>query len=192
MKEKVGKIFDQRFCRLYNTSRDYLKVTVVVTVLPEKEAIIRERGLWPVKGLLAQCEGFKCAPGKTDCCCRRLLFTQPDKGYARKFSSIWPWFIRLRVPQPAPPSPNFQIRKLLHNLKMWIVCHNIAEYFFLVIMTVPEGDCTLLPLLSSPHTFSGPHLLSSHIFWQGNVTKKCDKSVKILTDFGRSCRMDER
>ncbi|KIJ54263.1 hypothetical protein M422DRAFT_154130, partial [Sphaerobolus stellatus SS14] len=26
----------------------------------------------------AQCEGFKCDPGRTDCCCRRLLFTQPD------------------------------------------------------------------------------------------------------------------
>ena len=28
--------------------------------------------------ILAQCEGFKCKPGRTDCCCRRLLFTQPD------------------------------------------------------------------------------------------------------------------
>ena len=42
------------------------------------ESIIREQGLWPVKGLFAQCKGFKCAPGKTDCCCRHLLFTQPD------------------------------------------------------------------------------------------------------------------
>jgi len=42
------------------------------------EIIIRERGLWPEKGLNAQCEGFKCIPGKSDCCCRRLLFTQPD------------------------------------------------------------------------------------------------------------------
>lgn len=42
------------------------------------ETIIRERGLWPAKGLNAQCEGFKCIPGKLDCCCRRLLFTQPD------------------------------------------------------------------------------------------------------------------
>lgn len=41
--------------------------------------IIKERGLWPENGLLAQCEGFKCEDGKTDCCCcRRLLFTQPD------------------------------------------------------------------------------------------------------------------
>jgi len=42
------------------------------------EIIIQERGLWPDKGLNAQCEGFKCVPGKTNCCCRRLLFTQPD------------------------------------------------------------------------------------------------------------------
>ena len=39
MKEKVGKIFGQRFCRLYNTSRDYRKVSVLL----EKKAIIRER-----------------------------------------------------------------------------------------------------------------------------------------------------
>ena len=42
------------------------------------EIIIRECELWPEKGLNAQCEGFKCVVGKTDCCCRRLLFTQPD------------------------------------------------------------------------------------------------------------------
>lgn len=42
------------------------------------EQIIRERGLWPDRGLNAQCEGFKCMVGKTDCCCRRLLFVQPD------------------------------------------------------------------------------------------------------------------
>ena len=42
------------------------------------ENILRERELWPEKGLNAQCEGFKCEMGKTDCCCRRLLFTQPD------------------------------------------------------------------------------------------------------------------
>ena len=42
------------------------------------EQIIKERGLWPVGGLNAQCEGFKCVQGCTDCCCRRLLFSQPD------------------------------------------------------------------------------------------------------------------
>jgi hypothetical protein len=42
------------------------------------ETIIRKHGLWPEKGLNAQCEGFKCVAGKKDCCCRRLLFTQPD------------------------------------------------------------------------------------------------------------------
>ncbi|KIJ33830.1 hypothetical protein M422DRAFT_264120 [Sphaerobolus stellatus SS14] len=42
------------------------------------EQIIRERGLWPANGLNAQCESFKCEEGRTDCCCRRLLFMQPD------------------------------------------------------------------------------------------------------------------
>jgi hypothetical protein len=42
------------------------------------ETIIRERGLWPERGLAAQCPAFHCPPGLTDCCCRRLLFTQPD------------------------------------------------------------------------------------------------------------------
>ena len=41
------------------------------------EQIIKERGLWK-EGLLVQCEGFKCVQGKIDCCCRCLLFTQPD------------------------------------------------------------------------------------------------------------------
>ncbi|KIJ44951.1 hypothetical protein M422DRAFT_251574 [Sphaerobolus stellatus SS14] len=42
------------------------------------EQIIRECGLWPANGLNAQCESFKCEEGCTDCCCRRLLFMQPD------------------------------------------------------------------------------------------------------------------
>jgi hypothetical protein len=42
------------------------------------EVLIWERGLWPEKGMNAQCDGFKCVAGKTDCCCRRVLFTQPD------------------------------------------------------------------------------------------------------------------
>lgn len=42
------------------------------------ENIIKERGLWPEAGLNAQCEGFKCEVGNTGCCCRRLLFSQPD------------------------------------------------------------------------------------------------------------------
>ena len=42
------------------------------------EIIIRERGLWPVAGLKAQCDGFKCVAGQTDCCCRRIMFCQPD------------------------------------------------------------------------------------------------------------------
>ncbi|KAJ3739722.1 hypothetical protein DFH05DRAFT_1406735 [Lentinula detonsa] len=42
------------------------------------QQILKERGLYPEKGLNAQCEGFKCESGKSDCCCRRLLFNQPD------------------------------------------------------------------------------------------------------------------
>lgn len=42
------------------------------------EIIIREQGLWLQKGLKAQCEGFKCEAGETNCCCCRLLFTQSD------------------------------------------------------------------------------------------------------------------
>ncbi|PCH39108.1 hypothetical protein WOLCODRAFT_84904, partial [Wolfiporia cocos MD-104 SS10] len=42
------------------------------------EQIIRERNLWPANGLKAQCDGFKCPSGQADCCCPRLLFTQPD------------------------------------------------------------------------------------------------------------------
>ncbi len=40
------------------------------------EQIIRERGLWPETGLLAECLGFKCTG--VNCCCHRLLFNQPD------------------------------------------------------------------------------------------------------------------
>jgi hypothetical protein len=42
------------------------------------EQIIQECNLWPAEGLKAQCQNFRCPPGHTDCCCRRLLFLQPD------------------------------------------------------------------------------------------------------------------
>ena len=42
------------------------------------DIIIKECGLWMAEGLNAQCQGFKCGPGQTDCCCRHLLFTQPN------------------------------------------------------------------------------------------------------------------
>ena len=44
------------------------------------EIIIRERGLWPKDGpgLPAQCPDFKCLADRTDCCCRHVLFNQPD------------------------------------------------------------------------------------------------------------------
>ena len=42
------------------------------------ELIIKEQGLYPEGGLKSQCEGFKCVVGRKDCCCRRVLFNQPD------------------------------------------------------------------------------------------------------------------
>jgi len=42
------------------------------------EVIICERGLWPEQGLVAQCPNFHCPAGRTHCCSRWLLFTQPD------------------------------------------------------------------------------------------------------------------
>jgi len=42
------------------------------------ERIIRERGLWPEGGLPADCAGPKRPEGPASCCCRHLLFTQPD------------------------------------------------------------------------------------------------------------------
>ena len=42
------------------------------------EVINCEWGLWPAGGLPAQCPGFHCPPGRTDCCCRQLLYIQPD------------------------------------------------------------------------------------------------------------------
>jgi hypothetical protein len=41
------------------------------------EQILRERELFRT-GLNAQCTGFKCAAEETNCCCRRILFNQPD------------------------------------------------------------------------------------------------------------------
>jgi hypothetical protein len=42
------------------------------------EQILRERNLWPEGGLPAQCLDFKCPPNRVDCCCRRILYLQPD------------------------------------------------------------------------------------------------------------------
>ena len=40
--------------------------------------LLQERGLLRESQLKAQCKDFKCEPGKTDCCCRRTLYCQPD------------------------------------------------------------------------------------------------------------------
>jgi len=40
--------------------------------------ILEERGFGDMSKKRAQCKNFACIPGKTDCCCRRILYTQPD------------------------------------------------------------------------------------------------------------------
>ncbi|KAJ7087942.1 hypothetical protein B0H15DRAFT_922898 [Mycena belliarum] len=40
--------------------------------------ILEERGLGHIAKKKAECKGFKCPPGATECCCRRALFNQPD------------------------------------------------------------------------------------------------------------------
>lgn len=39
--------------------------------------ILKERDI-NITGLLAQCPGFKCSPPALACCCRRILYNQPD------------------------------------------------------------------------------------------------------------------
>ncbi|KAI0324035.1 hypothetical protein GY45DRAFT_1349605 [Cubamyces sp. BRFM 1775] len=40
--------------------------------------LLEERGFKHARQLNAQCPDFKCQPPALDCCCRRLLFNQPD------------------------------------------------------------------------------------------------------------------
>jgi hypothetical protein len=40
--------------------------------------ILQERGFGDMSKLRAECRGFKCTPGETSCCCRRILYNQPD------------------------------------------------------------------------------------------------------------------
>lgn len=40
--------------------------------------ILHERRLSDISEKLYECPGFKCEEGRTDCCCRRALFSQPD------------------------------------------------------------------------------------------------------------------
>ena len=42
------------------------------------ENIICKYGLSPNEGLKAQCDGFKCISGHTNCCFHQVLFCQPD------------------------------------------------------------------------------------------------------------------
>src|ERR1700691_3908381 len=47
-------------------------------VFKRMAAILQERGFIDAPKLLAQCEKFKCKPDATNCCCRRILYNQPD------------------------------------------------------------------------------------------------------------------
>ncbi|KAH7930139.1 hypothetical protein BV22DRAFT_1079400 [Leucogyrophana mollusca] len=40
--------------------------------------ILKERGYDNAPNLPAECQGFKCLPGAKCCCCRRLLYNEPD------------------------------------------------------------------------------------------------------------------
>ena len=40
--------------------------------------ILQERGYTNAFGLRAECKDFKCAPGAINCCCRRILYNEPD------------------------------------------------------------------------------------------------------------------
>ena len=40
--------------------------------------LLEERGFGNLSNLHAECKGFKCDKGVKDCCCRRILYEQPD------------------------------------------------------------------------------------------------------------------
>ena len=40
--------------------------------------ILEERGFGNMSKVRAECKGFKCKPGEARCCCRRILYNQPD------------------------------------------------------------------------------------------------------------------
>lgn len=40
--------------------------------------ILQERGFHKEANLRSECPGFKCPPGTISCCCRRVLYNQPD------------------------------------------------------------------------------------------------------------------
>jgi hypothetical protein len=40
--------------------------------------ILEERGYTDASKIRAECKGFKCAKGATNCCCWRMLYNEPD------------------------------------------------------------------------------------------------------------------
>ena len=47
--------------------------------------ILQERGFGDMSKVPASCKNFKCKPGETRCCCRRMLYNQPDFAEAESF-----------------------------------------------------------------------------------------------------------
>ena len=78
---KGGLRMHNRTFREDNTSQDFYFPDDHPTMprwFKGMKLIIQEQSLWAAGRLLAQCTGFKCEAGKTDCCCCCLLFRQPD------------------------------------------------------------------------------------------------------------------
>jgi transposase len=50
--------------------------------------ILQERGFGDMSKALASCKSFKCKPGETRCCCRRILYNQPDFSEAESLLEI--------------------------------------------------------------------------------------------------------
>jgi transposase len=45
--------------------------------------ILEEHGFRDAQKLRAECKGFKCSPPAVDCCCRRIMFNQPDFAHVK-------------------------------------------------------------------------------------------------------------
>jgi hypothetical protein len=68
-----GKFPNGRPQKLYNANGKFKGMRAIIQERRQKGADLPD----PTK-LKAQCTGFKCAPGATQCCCHRILFNEPD------------------------------------------------------------------------------------------------------------------
>jgi len=111
------------------------------------EIIIWEHGLWPEKGLLAQCENFRCKNGLTNCCCQRLLFVNRISGLKSLalrssshstgtfVTSIWSTIVSLTLLNSIGALQNFIITTpcgpltLLRWRKIWLPALTMSHCF---------------------------------------------------------------